>query len=489
MAVGLIKIDFLWNSDSENVWINIKYQAWISTIQNQEYTSILLKEISSHLNQKYPNVIEYVEINIGTLWLQQWQKDPNNLANFSIKLVVEDERDIKSYKMNEEIQDYLQTQIKPKYNFLQDISSLTLQWWPWWWSKPIGFYLIWDDYNQIWKYISHIMPLISQIPWVYNLESSLEYTNGRFKYVLDSNKLKQLNTSALSIVTMFAGIKNWDYEPNWIFIKDFNEFGNDPISLIAFVDYHWEIDNQKIWNIYLDQIISQKYFQSELISIDKINWSKAVLISADKESDIALWDVTAQINQIIKDNPLPTWVRYEASADIQEQEAVWQDLGRSMLIWLFLMYLVLIIQFKNIKYPTIIISSIFLSVAWAIYILAITGMTFSFPAQIWIFWVLWVWVNQMIILIEEFKEFYENQWLDKLTSLKKSIELRFVPIFLTNVTTILWLITLAVKDELFGSMAVAFMWWLLFSLLLTILYVPAFLRLSSREYYKKDQNN
>jgi hydrophobic/amphiphilic exporter-1 (mainly G- bacteria), HAE1 family len=100
-----------------------------------------------------------------------------------------------------------------------------------------------------------------------------------------------------------------------------------------------------------------------LISIDKINGSKAVLIQADKTSDTALGDVTTQINQIIKQHPLPKGVRYEASADIQEQQAVGQDLGKSMLIGLLLMYLVLILQFKNIKYPTIIISSIFLSIA------------------------------------------------------------------------------------------------------------------------------
>ncbi|MCF7834488.1 efflux RND transporter permease subunit [Candidatus Gracilibacteria bacterium] len=483
IGIGLIKIDFLGDSDSENIWINIKYVAGISTSENQEYTSTLLKDISTHLDQKYGNIIEYIEINLGTLGLQQGIKDPNNIANFSIKLVSEDDRNIKSYKMNEEIQEYLKTQIKPKYNFLQDISSLTLQGGPGGGSKPIGFYLIGDDYNQIGKYIAHIMPLISNIKGVYNLESSLEYTNGRFKYVLDSNKLKQLNTSALSIVTMFAGIKNGEYEPNGILIKDFNEFGNDPISLIGFVDYQGEIDNQKIGNIYLDQIIQKKYFQPELISIDKINGSKAILIQSDKTSDTALGDVTAQINQIIKENPLPQGVRYEASADIQEQQAVGQDLGRSMLIGLFLMYLVLIIQFKNIKYPTIIISSIFLSIAGAIFILAITGMTFSFPAQIGIFGVLGVGVNQMIILIEEFKEFYEKQGESKIPSLQKSIALRFVPIFLTNFTTILGLTILAIKDELFGSMAVAFIGGLLFSFFLTMLYVPSLLRLSSKNYY------
>ena len=484
MWMGIIKIDFLWNSDSENIWINMQYTPWISTMQNQEYTNTITQDVWSYVNQKYGKAIEYIEVSIGSLWLQQWQKDPSNIASLSIKLVPIKDRNIKSYVMNEQLQSYVKT-IKPKYKFLQDISTLTLKWWPWAGSKPIWFYLVGDDYTAIGKYIAKIMPLIWQIPWVFNLSTSLEYGNGRFKYVLDPNKIKQFNSSALSIATMFAGIQNGEYEPNGITIKEFNEFWRDAIPLVWLIDYAWNIDDQKIWNIYLQQLLQKKYLEPELAGISKINGSKAVQITADKTTNTALSEITSKINQIIKSNPLPDWVRYEVWADIEEQQAVSKDLWTSMWIGIFLMFLILVVQFKNIKYPIIVISSIFLSISWALIILAITWYTFSFPAQIWIFWVLWVWVNQAIIHIEDFKDFYEKDGMSALDSFRKSISIRFVPIFLTKLTTILWLLILAFKDEMFGSMAIAFIWWLLVSFFITLVYIPAFVRLTSRDYYKE----
>ena len=487
MWMGIIKIDFLWNSDSENIWVNMQYTPWISTMQNQEYTNIITQEVWWYVTKQYGKAIEYIEVSIGSLWMQQWQKDPSNISSLSIKLVPSDDRNIKSYVMNEELQSYVKT-IKPKYKFLQDISTLTMKWWPWAGSKPIWFYLVGDDYTAIWKYIAKILPLISKIPWVFNLSTSLEYGNGRFKYVLDLNKIKQLNSSAGSIATMFAGIQNWEYEPNWIMIKEFTEFWKDSISMVWFIDYSWNIDDQKIWNIYLQQLLQKKYLEPELAGISKINWSKAVQITADKATKTALWEVTSKINQIIKSNPLPDWVRYEVWADIEEQAAVWVDLWKSLWIGILLMFLILVIQFKNLKYPIIVISSIFLSISWALIILAITGYPFSFPAQIWIFWVLWVWVNQAIIHIEDFKDFYEKDGMSALESFKKSISIRFVPIFLTKLTTILWLLILAFKDELFGSMAIAFIWWLLVSFFITLVYIPAFVSLTSKPYYKHPEN-
>jgi Cu/Ag efflux pump CusA len=49
----------------------------------------------------------------------------------------------------------------------------------------------------------------------------------------------------------------------------------------------------------------------------------------------------------------------------------------------------------------------------------------------------------------------------------------------------LWLLILAFKDEMFGSMAIAFIWWLLVSFFITLVYIPAFVILTSKPYYKK----
>jgi Cu/Ag efflux pump CusA len=46
---------------------------------------------------------------------------------------------------------------------------------------------------------------------------------------------------------------------------------------------------------------------------------------------------------------------------------------------------------------------------------------------------------------------------------------------------------LAMKDELFGSMAIAFIGWLIVSFFITLLYIPSLMNLVSRKYYKHEE--
>ena len=102
-----------------------------------------------------------------------------------------------------------------------------------------------------------------------------------------------------------------------------------------------------------------------------------------------------------------------------------------------------------------------------------------------IFGVFGVGVNQMLILLESFKHFHQEKMLSVAEAFQKSIEERFVPIFLTNMTTIIGLTLLAFRDELFGSMAIAFIWWLFASIFIGLFFLPALMNLVSRKYYRK----
>jgi multidrug efflux pump subunit AcrB len=47
---------------------------------------------------------------------------------------------------------------------------------------------------------------------------------------------------------------------------------------------------------------------------------------------------------------------------------------------------------------------------------------------------------------------------------------------LTTLTTVLGLLTLALKDELWGSLAVAFIWGLLLGTFIILVYIPAMIK-------------
>jgi multidrug efflux pump subunit AcrB len=486
MATGFINVDFMPPADSDNVWINMKYKAWITIDENQKYTKEISDKIVWFLNKKYKKEIDSISIE---LWSQKtvnavawafsaWWAN-YSISSMTLRLIPWSQRNIKSYTITDDIQNLIMSEIKWKYEFIDDIYALTQKGGPWAW-KAVWFNIVWDNVEEIGKYISEILPEIEKINWIYNIATSIEYSNWKIKYTIDDDKAKQLWININSVIFWLLALKNSEYEPNWIKIKWLNEFWDNEIEIKAFLDYNWEIDNLKIWNWYLNQIIKKIELKPDMKSLDKIDWQLAITIDADKKNEVPLWIVTSEIDKIIAKHPMPKWINYKAAWDIEDQMNSMKDLWSALLIWLMLMYLILIWLFKNFKYPTIVMTSIFLCIWWVFLILAITWLTFSFPAQLAIFWVLWVWVNQAIIHIIDFQEFHEIDWLSVIDSFKKSIAKRFEPIFLTKITTIIWLLILAMKDEVFWWMAIAFIWWLLMSFFVTLIYIPSLVRLTSK---------
>jgi multidrug efflux pump subunit AcrB len=239
IPLGIVKVDFMGNSDSNNVWINVKYAPGISIEDNQKYSSQLANEILSYIDSKYPQIIKDISLDLGSqngasIIAAGGDGGNNNLAAFNIRLIEGENRTIKSYQMVEDLQQFFSSGIKKKYSFIQEISPLTQKAGPPS-GKAIGFYIEGKDYTQINQYIQTILPSIKKIPGVYNANASIEYTNGKIKYVLDENLLKSLGITNMSAILAMVSVQNSNYEPNGIKIKDFNDFGDDPLPLVAFL--------------------------------------------------------------------------------------------------------------------------------------------------------------------------------------------------------------------------------------------------------------
>lgn len=485
LPLWIVKFSFMGNIDSNNVWINLRYAPWISMEKNQEYTSKVAQATLKYFQTVLPDVVKDITVDLGQWYSLQWAWGiGNNVSSFTIRLVDTEERKITSYQIVEQMQTQLLSALKEKYAFITDISSFTIQAWGEW-GKPIAFNIVGDDYQQINDYVQEILPDIKAIPGVFNVGISIEYTNGKIVYVLDENKAKSLWITSIAAITPLIALKNAWYESNGITIKEFSDFGDDTLSVQAFLSTDIPIEQTKIGKVTLDQIIKEKQLQAEINAITREDGKRNISIQADKMDSVALSDITLAIDEVIKKHPLPQWLEKTSAGDIASQDQSTQDLSRAMLIWLVLMILILIIQFNNIKYAIVIVSSVFLSIGWTIVILALTWYDLTFPAMIGIFWVMGVGVNQALIHIEDFKYYYQEKWLSVVDSFQQSIAERFIPIFLTKAVTITGLLILAMKDELFWSMAIGFIWWLIVSFFITLLYIPSLMNLVNSEYYKK----
>lgn len=477
--VWIVKVDFMPTTDQDNIYLNLKYSPWISLEQNQQYSNEIAWEVVSYFQKNYSWLVEYIWLDLwstkstSAIWWA-WASWNDNLSNFTIKLLPWDDRKIKSYVIAEEFQKYINTNIKTKYKFINDIylvSSSSMSW-----GKAVWFYLVWDNIQKLNEYYLSIKPDLEKIDWMYNISTNIEYTNWKIRYFIDPNKAKEYWISPISWAYLLSALKNSSYVPNWITITNFNEFDKDEIPLKLFVNHSWDINNLKIWNNYFENIIWKKEILPELKSFQSIDWELTLLVEADKYSDIALWEITPKLDEIIKNHPLPSWVEFKYNSNIEEQQTMMLQLVSAFVIWAILMVIVLVLQFNSIKYTMIILTSTILSFIWVLFILPLFWVPLSFPAQLWLFWVIWVWVNNSILYMEAYIE-EKEKWINFKKSLVDAVKSRFISIFLTTATTIAWLVTLAMQDALWWALALSFIWWLLVNVFITFYYLPNLLHL------------
>ncbi|PZM86569.1 hypothetical protein DLH72_00675 [Candidatus Gracilibacteria bacterium] len=481
VGIGIIKTDFLPATDQDNIWINIKYPTGFSVEKNQEETNKILIDIKGYLEKNYKDSINYYYINIGNIYSTSALTSASNItsdnqAYINIKLNPGETRKIKSFEINENLQNFITKNIKQKYNSIKDIytvSGTSMSG-----GKDVGFFIVGNDLNKISSYIKKVKPEIEKIKGIYNLTSSLEYTSGKIKYFIDINKANRNGISIDSIITLISSIKNSNYKTNGVFIKDFREFGKDDVSMFLLTNYQGSIEDLKIGENFVSFATKEKKLEAELKNIQHRDSKMQIGLEADKKSNIPLGAITEQIDKVINNNPLPEGLKFIYNSNISDQAQSMKDLGLALGTGIFMMLIILVFQFNSFSISLIVLTSTLLSIIGVIIFLGLFGLPLSFPAQIGLFGVIGVGVNNSILFTDLFRE---KEKIDLAKDLTDTIKQRFPAIFLTTLTTIAGLITLALKDELWGSLAIAFIGGLILNIFIVLIYLPSFYFLISKQ--------
>ena len=482
-----IKVDFLPPVDTNNIYVNLQFDTNISLEENKQISAKVNKEINNFFSQR-PWVLDFVSLNIwdykttdpllGVVYRNSFAPEVTYL---NLRLIDTKQR-LKwniSYTLAWELKEYLLR--KDFWAKLISIESFIQKSWPSKW-KDVNFLVKWNNLEELGKFYSKILKELQNIDGTYNWTSNLEYTNWKMEIIWDIDKLKQFNITLQELDLLIASFQfTTNYESNGIIIEKLDDFSWDLLDVkwyILFDDKSKEtLLNTRIpWrDIYLNDIIKETKILPEVKSISHSDWNMIVNIWAYKTKETSLWAITPKIDEILKNNLKDnTNISYSYSWDVKDMQKSMTDLIKAFWLWIIFMFLVLVLHFSSIKQSLLILSVIpFLFVWWFLF-LVIFGLPFSFPAQLWMFGLMWVWVNTAILLLERYNEIKNNN-LEKIELLLEVIKSRLKPVFLTTTTTILGLVTLALTDEMWWSLAMAFMWGLIIWTLVILLYIPAML--------------
>lgn len=201
---------------------------------------------------------------------------------------------------------------------------------------------------------------------------------------------------------------------------------------------------------------------------------KRVAIVGANLSGRDLGSVTRDIEAVLVDVPLPAGISVAMGGQNQEMAASYRSLQLAVLLAVFLVYLVMAAQFESFLYPLIIMFTVPLALAGAVYGLWLRGLSVSVIAVIGAIMLAGIVVNNGIVLVDRMNQLRRS--LSLVEAARHAGRERLRPILMTTLTTVLGLLPMALGlgegAELRAPLAVTVIAGLSLATLLTLLVVP-----------------
>ena len=223
-------------------------------------------------------------------------------------------------------------------------------------------------------------------------------------------------------------------------------------------------------------------------SIKHLDREKIVTVSADVQG-APVFEAQATVNQMLSDWDLPEGYEARMGGANEEAQKAAAFLMQAFLIAVCLIFLVLVTQFNSVMRPFIILASVVLSLIGVLWGLLITGTPFGIMMTgIGVISLAGVVVNNAIVLLDYIELCRTRDGLDVRTALVRAGLVRFRPVILTAITTVLGLIPMATgvsvdfrgmsvivggdSAQFWGPMAIAVCFGLAVATVLTLVMVP-----------------
>lgn len=209
-------------------------------------------------------------------------------------------------------------------------------------------------------------------------------------------------------------------------------------------------------------------------TIEKEDGQNIVTISGNPDG-IDLATATNKMKASVNSLKIPNGISYNFGGNQEQFQDVMKDLLFGLTIAVFLIYFILAAQFESYTLPMIIMGSVPLSVIGVLTGLMVTNVKFNIMVMVGIIMLAGIVVNNAIVLLD-----YVNVLREKGKGIDEAIRIagrtRLRPIIMTTATTVFGMLPLGFGigqgTEYYQGMAIAVIFGLTFSTLLTLVLIP-----------------
>lgn len=353
-------------------------------------------------------------------------------------------------------------------------------------GKPVVIRIYGEDIETLRSLSAQVKDVVANAQGTYDVQDNFGVERYTLEFVVNKELMEQklVNYTDLSqtlrLVSEGITVSEFDSGTDLIDIKLFLQKDQEEPALLF---QRLSIANARGEQIPLSQLAEVKpTFSTQ--AIPHRDLSRTVTISSDLKDRTAT-DVMTELAPKLNGISWPEGYRFEVGGETSEQTDIFIDMGKLSILVVFLILILIAMQFYSLTIPVLVMSTVYLAVAGSLIGLFITQTPLGFMTMMGVISLSGIVVRNGIVFIE-FIEEARHAGVELKQAVIHAGEARLRPILLTSMTAVAGLMPLAISgDVLFKPLAVTIISGLLFSTMLTLIVVPSFYTVLTQRKMKK----
>jgi HAE1 family hydrophobic/amphiphilic exporter-1 len=340
-------------------------------------------------------------------------------------------------------------------------------------GKPIGLKLKGDDIEGARLVAESYAKILNGIDGVYNVEVSAK--QGVMEVYLNVRELKAqtYGLTSLSIAQQLRGYISGS-------VATTIRVDGEEVNVVIKKDPKDLKDLQNIKNLYVTSNTGDMIPLSSVVDFEEIDGissirreqlERVIEVTADLKKGFNVNDVMMVFDEQSKDVSMPSGVRLDLGGDVEGIAENFIALFQSLILAVFLVFIILTIQFKSIAQPFAILTTVPMALIGVIWGLIITGNDFGFYAFMGMVALVGIAVNDAIVLID-YMNYLQGEGVNRIEAIVKAGMTRFNPVLATTLTTIAGVLPLGFKDATYAQLAFSLIFGLLVTTIMTLVFIP-----------------
>ncbi|QQE74276.1 efflux RND transporter permease subunit [Brevibacillus composti] len=342
-------------------------------------------------------------------------------------------------------------------------------------GKPVVIRVYGEDIPTLRSLAEQIKDRVARVNGTYDVQDDFGIERYALEFVVNQELMKE------KLVTYNDLSQTLRLASEGITVSQFDT-GEDLLDIKLFMNKGEEDPTVLFQRLTVANALGQQIPVSQLaevkpsFSTQKIphrNLSRTVTIYSDVRGRTAT-EVMAEVKPILESTQMPEGYRWEIGGETSEQTDIFIDMGKLSVIVVFLILILIAMQFYSLSIPVLVLSTVYLAFAGSLIGLFVTQTPLGFMTMMGVISLSGIVVRNGIVFIE-FIEEARHAGVELKQAVVQAGEARLRPILLTSLTAVAGLTPLAITgDVLFRPLAVTIIFGLLFSTLLTLIVVPSF---------------